>query len=62
MSSKKNHAARSRKTNRYGLYAARHFLRGSLPYEVRQNVFAMLGSAKAKAPAAAEGDVKSSEV
>ena len=62
MSSKKNHAARSRKTHRWGLYAARHFLRGSLPYEVRQNVFAMLGSAKAKEPAAAEGDAKSSEV
>ena len=42
MSSRRNHAARSRKTHRYNLYAARSALRGSLPYEIRK-MFLRLG-------------------
>lgn len=36
MSSKRNHAIRSRKTHRYNLYGARRFLRGSLPFIQRK--------------------------
>ena len=36
MSSKRNHAARSRKTHRWNLTAARGALRGTLPWEIRQ--------------------------
>lgn len=36
MSSKKNHAARSRKTHRWNLVAARGAMRGSMPWALRQ--------------------------
>jgi hypothetical protein len=36
MASKKKHAQRSQKTYKYRMSAARHFLRGSLPYEIRK--------------------------
>lgn len=36
MSSKRNHAARSRKTYRWNMIGARQALRGSAPFEVRR--------------------------
>ena len=42
MSSKRNHAARSRKTYRFNKYAARNALRGSLPYDLRRATVAAL--------------------
>lgn len=36
MSSKRNHAARSRKTRRWNMIGARQALRGSAPYAVRR--------------------------
>lgn len=36
MSSKRNHAARSRKTRRWNMIGARQALRGSVPYAVRR--------------------------
>lgn len=42
MSSKRNHAIRSRKTHRYNLYGARRFLRGSMPFIQRKAIINML--------------------
>ena len=42
MSSKRNHATRSRKTYRFNKYAARNALRGSLPYDLRRATVAAL--------------------
>ena len=41
MSSRRNHAARSRKTYRMRQYAAARNLRGSLPFEVRKALYQM---------------------
>lgn len=46
MSSKRNHAARSRKTYRQRMYLAQRNLRGSLPFVLQQMMrAAMLGKA-----------------
>lgn len=50
MSSKRNHAARSRKTHRWNMIGARQALRGSYPYEMRR-AMSMAMRMKKNAPA-----------
>lgn len=51
MSSKKNHAKRSRKTYRLNMVAARGALRGSIPWAARMSVAEMLKQLKQPNPA-----------
>lgn len=59
MSSKRNHAARSRKTHRWNMIGARA-MRGSLPYELRMDMSMALRQIRA-AKAAPHDDKEQKE-